>query len=56
MGPRYFFATYTVKNHKIAKHSMNTHAREKNKHRFVLLRILDLFDVCLTKFKKKIKF
>jgi hypothetical protein len=38
-----------VKNHKIAKNSTTAKAREKII--IGILRILDIFDVCLTKFK-----
>jgi hypothetical protein len=41
---------YSVKNHKIDKNSTTTKAR-KNKQVFEIIRILELFDVCLTKFK-----
>ncbi len=34
---------YLVKNHKIANNSTTTTAREKNKHRFGILRILGIF-------------
>jgi len=40
-----------VKNHKIANNTTTSIAREKNKHRFEILRILEIFDACLTKFK-----
>jgi hypothetical protein len=39
-----FWDFYLVKNHKIAKkNSTVTKAREKNEHRFGILRILDIF-------------
>jgi hypothetical protein len=40
-----------VKNHKIANNSTTTKAREKNKRIFGILRILEIFDACLTQFK-----
>jgi hypothetical protein len=40
-----------VKNHKIAKNLTTTQARENNKHRFGILRIVEIFNVYLTKFK-----
>ncbi len=39
------------KNHKIAKNSTTTKAREKNKHRSGILRILQIFYACMTTFK-----
>ncbi len=36
-----FGSFYLVKNHKIATNSTATKAREKNKHRFGILRILE---------------
>jgi hypothetical protein len=36
---------YLMKYHKIAKNSTTTKAREKNKHRFGILRILENFYV-----------
>jgi hypothetical protein len=42
--PDLFCNLNLVKNHKIAKNSTTTKAREKiNKHRFVILRILEFF-------------
>jgi hypothetical protein len=49
--PDVFGYFYFVKNHKIAKNSTTTKAREKNKHRFRILRILQFFDACSTTFK-----
>jgi hypothetical protein len=46
MGP-----IYLVKIHKIANNSATTEAGEKNKHRFWICRILEIFDVCLSKFE-----
>jgi hypothetical protein len=43
MVPQICFVTFFVKNHKIAKNSTTAEAREKNKHRFGILRILELF-------------
>jgi hypothetical protein len=48
--PDMFCNFYVVKNHKIAKNSAMTKAGEK-KHRFGILRILEFFDVRLTKFR-----
>jgi hypothetical protein len=39
--PDMFYNFYLVKNHKIAINSTTTKAREKNKHRFGNLRILE---------------
>jgi hypothetical protein len=50
--PNIFCNFYSVKHHKTAKNSTTTKAIEKNKHRFGILRILEIFDVCLTKLKK----
>ncbi len=41
--PDMFCNFYLVKNPKIAKNSTTTKAREKNKHRFGILRILEFF-------------
>jgi hypothetical protein len=41
--PDMFCNFYFVKNHEIAKNSTATKAREKNKHRFVILTISDIF-------------
>jgi hypothetical protein len=49
--PDMFCNFYFVKNNKIAKNPTTTKAREQNKHRFGILRILEKFDVCLTKFE-----
>ena len=40
--PDVFCSFYSVKNPKIAKYSMTTKAIEKNKHRFGILRILEI--------------
>jgi hypothetical protein len=37
------FSNFLVKNPKIAKNSTTTKAREKNKHRFGILRIVEIF-------------
>jgi hypothetical protein len=42
---------YLVKNHKVSCNSTTTKAREKNKHKFGILRNLQFFDLCLTKCK-----
>jgi hypothetical protein len=44
---------YSVKNHKIAKISTPTKAREKISTDLESLEFYNFFDVCLTKFKKK---
>jgi hypothetical protein len=41
--PDAFCNFYIVKNHKTAKKSAITKAKEKNKHRFRILRILNTF-------------
>jgi hypothetical protein len=46
-----FSNVYLMKNHKIAGGLTTTEAREKNTHIFGILRILGIFEVCLTKFK-----
>ncbi len=51
MCPSYFFNFYSVKNCKIAYNSNTTETGEKNKDRFQIYRILDIFDACLTKFR-----
>ncbi len=43
MFPDMFCNFYLVKNHKIAKTSEMTKAREKNEHGLGILRILDFF-------------
>jgi hypothetical protein len=45
---------YLGKSHKIANNSANTKAR-KNKQRFGIVKILELFDICLA-YLKAIKF
>jgi len=42
---------YLVKNHKIAKNSTTTKAREKNSTDMESLEFKTFFDACLTKFK-----
>jgi hypothetical protein len=49
--PDMFGNFYLVKNHKIAHNSTTTKAGEKNKYMFGILRILEMFGVCSTKFK-----
>ncbi len=46
-----FWNFYFVKNDKIANNSVTTQAIEKNEHTFQIIRILKLFDACLTKFE-----
>jgi hypothetical protein len=40
--PDMFCNFYLIKNHEMAKHSTTAKAREKNKHRFGIRRILDI--------------
>ncbi len=49
--PTMFCNFYLVKSCKFADNSATAEAGEKNKHRFVILRFLELFDVRLTKFE-----
>ncbi len=42
---------FKEKNHKIANNSTTTKGIEKNNHRLRNLRILEIFGVCLTKFR-----
>ncbi len=49
--PDMFCNFYLVKYHKIDNSSATNKAREKNEHIFGILRILDFFDACLTKFE-----
>jgi hypothetical protein len=42
---------YAVNNYKTANNSTMTEDRARNNHRFGALRILDIFDVSLIKFK-----
>jgi hypothetical protein len=44
---------YLAKINKIVNNSQQPQELEKNKNRFGTLGILDIFDVCLTKFKKQ---
>ncbi len=46
-----FWNFYLVKIDKIANNSVTTQGREKNEHIFEIIRILKLFDACLTKFE-----
>jgi hypothetical protein len=46
-----FYSFNLVKNHKTAKNLTTTNAREKNKNRFGILRILVIFYIYFTKFK-----
>jgi hypothetical protein len=41
--PDMFCNFYLLKNHKIAKNSTTTKAREKNKHRLGIIRIFEIF-------------
>jgi hypothetical protein len=49
--PGMFCNFYLAKNHKIDRNSTTTIAREKNKRRYGIFKILEFFNVCLTKFK-----
>jgi len=49
--PDMFCNFYLVKNHKIAKNSTTTKAREKISADLEFLEFYKFFDVCLTKFK-----
>ncbi len=42
---------YFVKNDTIANNSATTEAKEKNKHRFGILRISDILDICFSEIK-----
>ncbi len=42
-GSRYDLNFKLVKNHKIANDSITTKAKDKNKHRFGILKILEIF-------------
>jgi hypothetical protein len=46
-----FCSFYLIKNHKIANNSTTTKAREKLSTDLEDFRVLEFFDVCLTKFK-----
>jgi hypothetical protein len=52
MSPRYVLKIYLVKSHKITNNSATTEAREKISTDY----ILEIFDVCWTKFEKTTKF
>jgi hypothetical protein len=50
MGPRYVLV-YVLKNHKLAKNSTTTKAKEKISTDLESLEVSNFFDVCLNKFK-----
>ncbi len=54
--PVKFCNFYFVKNHKIANNPATTEAREKNKHIFGILRILEIFVMYVQQNLKTIKF
>jgi hypothetical protein len=51
MGPRYLLQLLFSENSKNANNATSTKVEEKNRHRFEILRMLDIFVACLTKFK-----
>jgi hypothetical protein len=46
-----FCNLFLVKNPKMDNNSATNEARKKSKHIFEILRILENFDICLTKFE-----